>query len=74
MLPLLLVPVLSGPLLTSVLFLRAALCVGDAATILRLFRQTSPRITDPKPRLGDLLDDVMSMESEIHKRLLLRRA
>ena len=45
-LPLLIVPVLSGPLLTCVLFfslLHAALCVGDAATFLRLLRQTSPR-------------------------------
>jgi hypothetical protein len=44
-LPLLTVPLLSGPLLSGVLFfglLHAALCVGDAATFLRLLRQAPP--------------------------------
>lgn len=44
-LPLALVPWLSGPALSCVLFislLHAALCVGDAATLLRLLRQTPP--------------------------------
>lgn len=44
-LPLLAVPLLSGVLLSCVLFfslLHAALCVGDAATFLRLLWQTPP--------------------------------
>lgn len=43
--PLLTVPLLSGPQLSCVLFfsiLHAALCVGDAATFLRLLRQAPP--------------------------------
>ncbi len=46
LLPLLAAPLLSGPLLSCVMFfslLHAALCVGDAATFVRLLRQVPPR-------------------------------
>lgn len=45
-LPLFAVPLLSGAVLSCVLFislLHAALCVGDAATFLQLLRQTPPK-------------------------------